>query len=77
MAIMIMHGNQTRSMTNLLTADEAAAILGTNARQLAQWRYRGEGPPFVKVSHKTIRYRESDVNEWIASRVRTQTGAPA
>jgi hypothetical protein len=35
---------------------------------LAQWRYRGEGPAFVRFNERNVRYRPSVVRDWIASR---------
>ena len=47
---------------------EVAAAIGVKPQTLAAWRNRGEGPPFVKVG-KLIRYRTSDINKWLATRL--------
>jgi predicted DNA-binding transcriptional regulator AlpA len=39
---------------------------------LAQWRYLGKGPAFVKVG-SAVRYRRSDVMRWLAENTRTAT----
>lgn len=60
-------------MDDLLTPDELAAKLHTKPAQLAQWRYRGLGPKFIKLG-KAVRYRISDVDAWLTAQTRTQTG---
>jgi excisionase family DNA binding protein len=48
----------------LLSPEDVAAILGVPKSTLYAWRYRGEGPPSLRVG-KHIRYRREDVREWI------------
>ncbi len=60
-------------MDDLLTPAELAAKLHTKPAQLAQWRYRGLGPKFIKLG-KSIRYRISDVDAWLDAQTRTCTG---
>jgi predicted DNA-binding transcriptional regulator AlpA len=36
-------------------------------------RYEGKGPKFTKLSASKIRYRWSDVEEWLNSKVKTRT----
>ncbi|ALU40952.1 hypothetical protein AS188_00415 [Kocuria flava] len=52
--------------SQLLTPAELAKHLHSAPATLAQWRYRGKGPKFVKVGRKVL-YRASDVNDWIAA----------
>ena len=59
----------------ILITDEAAAILKEAPRTLANWRYRGVGPNYIKLPHG-IRYRRSDIWAYIESRVRTSTSDP-
>lgn len=42
-------------------------------RALAQLRYTGGGPRFIKLTAKAVRYRQSDLDAWIAAKVRTNT----
>jgi hypothetical protein len=52
----------------LLSAEEAAEILGTTAGTLACWRStRKYDLPFVKIG-ALVRYRLSDLRDWIARR---------
>jgi len=30
-------------------------------------RRRGEGPPYAKIGHRTVRYRKSDIDKWLES----------
>lgn len=59
--------------SKLYAPPELAARLGVTVNNLAQMRFRGTGPRYVKVGAKTIRYRESDVEEWLESRTRIET----
>ena len=54
-------------MEALLTRDEAAARIKKPASWL-RWAERQKLIPYVKVGQQ-IRYRVSDLDEWIASRV--------
>lgn len=55
----------------LLTEDDAAAYLLTSSKTLANWRWRGVGPSFVKLGG-SVRYRQEALDEYIASRTRGQ-----
>lgn len=50
-----------------------AEYLGTTPQNLAQHRYRGTGPKFIKLGHRAIRYRWSDVEAWIEANTLTQS----
>jgi hypothetical protein len=60
----------------LLTEAEAARLLGFTPRFLQQRRYTGNGPKFVRVSARAIRYRLADLEAWAAERLRTSTSDP-
>jgi predicted DNA-binding transcriptional regulator AlpA len=49
-----------------LTPAETAERLRLSNRDLARLRHRGEGPAFVTLSRKTVRYLRSSVDEWEA-----------
>jgi predicted DNA-binding transcriptional regulator AlpA len=59
--------------TLLLTQREAALALRCSERTLERLRVSGLGPKFVRCGRRSIRYRERDLSEWIASRVVTST----
>jgi len=49
-----------------------------SARSLEAWRRRGYGPPFIRVTRRTLRYRWQDVERWLAERrVGDETESPA
>ncbi len=56
--------------TSLLTEAQAARLLNFTPRFLQARRARGDGPPWVSISARAIRYRRSDLLEWIESHVR-------
>ena len=61
----------------LLTPPQAADLLGVSARCLERWRRTGDGPPFVRLSTKSIRYRIEDLDAFVASSVRASTAQGA
>lgn len=44
-----------------------AAYIDRPEKTLAEWRYRGIGPKYIKVQNGYIRYRRSDVEAWLAA----------
>lgn len=68
--------NRASDFDRLLNEHEAAALLGYTVRALQNWRFRGGGPAFVKVSERSVRYRRRDLASWIESRIRTSTSDP-
>jgi excisionase family DNA binding protein len=59
-------------MLRLLTQREAAILLRLSERTLERFRVQGTGPVYVKAG-RLVRYREADLEEWIAARVVTST----
>tara|TARA_R110002074_G_scaffold191809_2_gene357686 strand:- start:37 stop:243 length:207 start_codon:yes stop_codon:yes gene_type:complete len=57
----------------LIDEREAASILCYTPRALQNWRHRGGGPKFVKVSGRSVRYRISEVYAWIDARTVANT----
>ncbi len=57
----------------LLTETQAAQFLGYTNRALQNWRHRGGGPCFVKVSERSIRYRRRDLMTWVNERLQNST----
>ncbi|MAM72036.1 MAG: DNA-binding protein [Gammaproteobacteria bacterium] len=60
-------------MTKLLDTKQAAKYLGVSAAFLERDRWAGAKIPFVKIGTRSIRYRLSDLDEYIESKVRTNT----
>ncbi|MCB1883123.1 MAG: helix-turn-helix domain-containing protein [Geminicoccaceae bacterium] len=57
----------------LMNEHEAAAFLGYTIRALQNWRVRGGGPRFVRVSARSIRYRRKDLVAWSEERLAAST----
>jgi excisionase family DNA binding protein len=53
----------------LLTADDVAELTGLSVETLAQWRSQRKGIPYVKISRNCVRYRQSDLDGWLAERI--------
>ena len=64
-------------LDRLIDEREAAAFVGYTIRALQNWRVRGGGPRFVKISSRSIRYRRRDLIEWIESHLRSNTSQGA
>jgi helix-turn-helix protein len=60
-------------LDQLMCEKDAAAFLGYTIRALQNWRLRGGGPQFVKVSARSIRYRRRDLMAWVGARLRTSS----
>ena len=56
-------------LDRLIPEQEAADFLGYTARALQNWRVRGGGPRYVKVSARSIRYRRRDLIAWAEGRL--------
>ena len=55
-------------LTPLLTDEQVHQRYGPKPKTLANWRYEGKGPRFVKFGH-LIRYRPEDLEEYLDGRV--------
>ena len=59
----------------LIDEKEAASYLCYSVRALQNWRVRGGGPMFVKVSGRSVRYTRGDLQKWIDQRRVANTSA--
>ena len=60
--------------TDLLTRPQAAEFLGVKSQTLASWATSGRySLPFVKIG-RSVRYRQCDLERWVADRTMTSTG---
>jgi len=57
----------------LLTEAQAAEFLNFTSRALQAWRIRGNGPKFVRISSRAIRYQKCDLQNWIDERIKSST----
>ncbi len=77
MAITIRNRLDGEDLDRLMTEAEAAEILCYSVRALQNWRVRGGGPKFIKVSSRSVRYRRRDLLAWIDQRTRNHTSEEA
>jgi predicted DNA-binding transcriptional regulator AlpA len=54
-------------LDRMIPEHEAADFTGYTVRALQNWRLRGGGPKFIKVSGRSVRYRRRDLIEWAES----------
>jgi predicted DNA-binding transcriptional regulator AlpA len=59
----------TEIAARLLTPDEVAAQTGLSVETLAQWRSQKRGPNYLKISRNFVRYRQCDLDGWLAERI--------
>lgn len=60
-------------LDRLINETDAADFLGYSIRALQNWRVRGGGPPYVRISSRSIRYRRRDLNAWAEGRLERNT----
>jgi Helix-turn-helix domain len=61
----------------LLTTEQAAAILRISPATLVTWRSRrSDGPPYIVLCGRLVRYRLRDLLGWMARQERTNTHDP-
>jgi predicted DNA-binding transcriptional regulator AlpA len=65
--------NDPAYLDRLIDEFEAADFLGYSVRALRNWRVRGGGPRYVKVSARSIRYRRRDLIAWADARLCNNT----
>ncbi|HOP48720.1 MAG TPA: helix-turn-helix domain-containing protein [Desulfobacteraceae bacterium] len=61
----------------LLTEKDAAVFLSLSPRWLQKHRLTGDGPQFVRISHRCVRYRKRDLLDWMENRFRRSTAEDA
>lgn len=67
------HGTTAHKPTDLLTTSEVANYLKQSPKTLLNQRCKGDGPAWVRVGKRTVRYRFSDLEAFIAA----STAVPA
>lgn len=53
----------------LYRPEMAAIYTGYSRQTMAQWRYLGKGPKYLRPTPRTIIYRKSDLDAWLAASV--------
>lgn len=68
--------NTTQNM--YLTPEQVCELVpGMTKSNLAQLRFTGRGPKYLKPTARTVVYRELDVIEWLEASERTSTAEVA
>lgn len=65
-------GNSLENRSTTLAPGESARRLGVKVSTLANWRWSGRGPAYLKVGGK-VRYRAEDLASWLDSQTRRST----
>ena len=59
------------SNSDYLSETQTAKYLNISKKSLQRWRFNRQGPPYVKLNIKTIRYRREDLDHWMKERIVT------
>jgi len=62
-------------ISKLGTPKQVAEALHTTPASLAQMRYRGDGPKFIRAGRRRVLYRWADVEQWITDSLHSRTDA--
>ncbi len=68
---------QSEYLDRLLNEQDAANFLSYTTRALQNWRVRGGGPKYIKVSARSIRYRRRDLIAWVDERTYSNSAQAA
>ncbi|MCG3113346.1 MAG: helix-turn-helix domain-containing protein [Candidatus Manganitrophus sp. SB1] len=52
---------------------QAAQFLKVSEKTLQSWRFTGNGPKFVRISKRCVRYRRRDLTDWIEQHLKAST----
>ena len=64
--------NALTAAVELLTLEEAAAVLRTPVATLRYWRHLGIGPDGFRLGQRVV-YRRKDVDRWVTERQQAQS----
>lgn len=56
----------------MMRETEVADVLGVSRRTLQGWRWRGGGPPYLRIG-SAVRYEPAAVRAWLDAQRRTST----
>jgi len=59
----------------VLNEKETAALLRVSVKTLQTWRYKGNGPKFLKFG-RAVRYRRGDLQDFVLRALRSSTSDP-
>ncbi len=60
----------------LIDEKKGGSFLGLSDRAMQAMRQKGDGPKFIRISSRCIRYRRIDLKAWAEARMRKSTSDP-
>jgi predicted DNA-binding transcriptional regulator AlpA len=51
----------------LMNEKQVAEFLAVTVHALRRWRFESRGPQFIKLEGRLVRYRQEDVEAWLAA----------
>ena len=51
----------------LMNEKQVAEFLGVTVYALRRWRFEKRGPDFIKLEARLVRYRQEDIEAWLAA----------
>jgi len=73
---MTQDGDRLEARVTTVSPESAAERLGVQPSTLANWRWNGAGPRYLKVGGR-VRYRLHELAEWLDARARSSTSSQA
>jgi predicted DNA-binding transcriptional regulator AlpA len=61
------------SMPRLVKLEQVAVAPGVSERTLERWRSTGDGPPYLSLTRKTVRYTQEAIAGFLGERVKENT----
>ena len=61
---------------SLIAEKPAAAFLNVTPRKMQQWRQQGGGPPYFRLSARSVKYTRARLKKYADERLRTSTADP-
>jgi predicted DNA-binding transcriptional regulator AlpA len=55
----------------LLTTQQVADMLGVKPSTLRNWRCAKTGPPFIRITKRSVKYAQADIDRYVAERTVT------
>ena len=62
--------------SSLIDEKVAAKFAGLSVRTMQSLRQSGEGPKFIRLSPRCVRYRRSDIGSWAEAKLVSSTSDP-
>jgi predicted DNA-binding transcriptional regulator AlpA len=54
----------------LMSTKQVSAYMGVAVSTLIMYRAMGEGPPYIKIMRRMVRYRKGDLDIWLAAQTK-------